>query len=365
MTDEANRQNNLALIESEKIINARFTDVKRIDTNGGNGYFSLLFRAHDLRTGKDVALKFFDPTKNFDTERLSRFQREAEMLKVLESEPYVLDCVDGLSILNKTIVDAQTGVKFLFQFQYIPLALADCSVEDFVYSQNPEPLTILTCFKEMFKGVIRVHNRGICHRDLKPNNFLIMRGRQVCLSDFGTAKCMNGTTPDISKAYEYHVGDLHYASPELMCAVGIADPYVFHTDMFSMGAILFEMFTRHRLTPEIYTPETLTLFVQIRHAISSMPVDKRIEAYRALADDLSKRILLPDLDLYDPTIPKSIKNQLNALYKGLSAVSLWKRLKNPNEVHRKLDICIKVLRNEESYLKWLSSRRTQKANKGA
>jgi len=71
------RERYLQIVESESLLNGRFSNPRRIDGRGGGGCFSLLFTAQDERTGNRVALKFYDPTKYHDSGRVLRFQREA------------------------------------------------------------------------------------------------------------------------------------------------------------------------------------------------------------------------------------------------------------------------------------------------
>lgn len=248
--DSRIRQSLLEIVESEKIIGGRFTNIKRIDPNGGNGYFSLMFCAHDNKTGEKVALKFFDPTKYNEAERLERFHREAQMLEKLRPETYVITCVSGLDRLERELVDAKTSILLPLSFEYFALELADASMEHYIYSDKIDALTSLLYFKEMIKAVRCIHAKSICHRDLKPSNFLLV-SREVRLSDFGTAKWMDGTGGIILQSYKYPVGDFSYCPPEVLCSLGIDDEYVFSADMFAMGAILFEMFTQNVLSTEI------------------------------------------------------------------------------------------------------------------
>jgi serine/threonine protein kinase len=242
--DDGARIQNLKIIESEKIIIDRFSDIKGLGKNGGNGNFSIMFTAKDQQTGDNVALKFYDPAKMDNTDRYERFKREAEMLLFFKDEPMVLKCVsDGICFLEKTFIDSKTKYKFNQKFPFIPLELADHSIEDLIYAKKTDTLSLLYAFKEITKAVFRVHNRVVCHRDLKPSNFLVINNR-VCLSDFGTAKNMTQLGEQIRTEYSIPVGDFTYNPPELFFAIGIADDIVFQSDIFSLGAILFEMFAK-------------------------------------------------------------------------------------------------------------------------
>lgn len=361
LTRENNiRQRYLQLIEREDTINDRYSNVKRIDVNGGNGHFSLLFKAIDTLTGKEIALKFFDPQKISDNDRVQRFHREVEMLDHISPDPYVIKPVDGLCTLEIPMINPLTGDEIPYPpFMYFAMELADFNVEDFIYKRNPDALTILLHFKEMLKSVFRIHSKNICHRDLKPGNFLVL-GENIRLSDFGTSKIMDGSMTNIRSVYQNPVGDLFYSPPEHFFSIGIDDEYVFKVDIFAMGAILFEMFTKTVLTDQIYSEGVLDQLTFARPLLNSMKPKRRLETYIDLASDLARFINFPDIYSYNNNVPNCIKNHLNDLYKSLSHANLLKRSNNPVSIHRKIDICIKIVQNEKKYLKWKKEKRRRK-----
>jgi serine/threonine protein kinase len=353
------RERFLQIVESENLLNGRFSSPKRIDERGGNGCFSLLFIAQDERTGKRVALKFYDPTRQHDLSRVLRFEREAEILKILRDEPCVVNCVDGLCLLKREMVDSQSGISIPITLQFMALDLGDCNLEDVIYSGKTDPLSSLLYFKEALRGVCRVHARRICHRDFKPNNFLIS-GKKVWLSDFGTAKCMDGSMPDISSSYHLPIGDKRYVPPEVIFSFAIADEYTYSADIFSMGAILFEMFTHTLLTTQIYSPSYMQQFMYIGQVLSRMDPKKRLPAYKTMIKEAAKSIRLPDIYSFNEYVPGSIKLPLNRLYMDLAAINFADRIHDAMAIHRRLDICIKILRNENKYQIWLDRKKQRR-----
>jgi len=351
------RENFLQIIESEASIDNRFVNVKRIDANGGRGNFSLVFTAFDEQTDKKVVLKFFDPLKNGNIDRLQRFRREGEMLSILSEEPYVINSViDSVGKLHKVFIDPGSKIQIPWLFEYIAMEKADFNIEDFIDKKNPKAIEILSIFKEMFKAVIRVHNRNICHRDLKPDNFLVI-GNSVLLSDFGTAKSLDGSMPDIRHEYDLPIGNVKYFAPELFLSIGIADKYAYNADMFSLGAILFELFTNTTLTSQIYDKEFFRRIELINQVLSKMQPDKRLEAYKELSKDLDRDVNLPEIFSYNDKVPNSIKFQIDKLYKSLAHINFTRRLNKPLSVHRQIDISLKILTNEMSYKKWKAEKR--------
>jgi serine/threonine protein kinase len=350
--DEDARIQNIKIIESETIIIDRFSNIKRLGKNGGNGNFSIMFTAKDQQTGDNVALKFYDPAKMDNADRYKRFERETDMLLFFKDEPMVLNCFsNGVCFLEKTFIDSKTKFKFRQKFPFIPLELADHSIEDLIYAKKTDALRLLYAFKEITKAVFRVHSRVVCHRDLKPSNFLVINKR-VCLSDFGTAKNMAHLEEQIRTEYSIPVGDFTYNPPELFFAIGIADDIVFQSDIFSLGAILFEMFTKDFLTSQIYTKKIFANLLTTLKVVEKMTVSKRIATYNAILPDLENMIYMPDIYSYNDNVPGCIKLQLDDLYKSLTKIDYKKRINKPESIHRKIDICIKTLKNEKKYSEW-------------
>ena len=333
----------LQIIESEPLIDNRFSNIARIDQNGGNGFFSLLFSATDELTGNKVAIKFYDPLKSTDTDKVERFKREGEMLVKFADEPFVINSIGNVRTIIKNLIDQNTKITMPMPLQFIAMEFANSSIEDFIYNfQPPNSLTILKCFKQLLKAIFRVHKRGVCHRDLKPSNFLIT-SEGVRISDFGTAKCMNGTMPDIRDNYFNPVGDIHYIAPENFFSFGIGDKYVFLSDMFAMGAILFEMFTCNVLTSEIYSQKNFARINQFKNVLQLMEGNEKIQTFNGAIDSLSRSIKIPNIYSYSNNIPSCIRKQLNDIFKRLVHINPGKRLYNSTSIHRKIDICILTL----------------------
>ena len=208
----------------------------------------------------------------------------------------------------------------------------------------------------MVKAVLRVHNKNICHRDIKPSNFLLFKDK-LCLSDFGTAKNLLERDNKIRDKYVMPVGDIYYIAPELFFEIGIADEYVYRADIFSIGAILFELFTGEIFTSQIYTQDVVASFMRAKQILFQMQPDKRFETYNLLIEHISRKITIPDIYSFNSNVPNCIKNQLNSLFNSLVEIDFKKRLYNSSSIYRQMDICIKTLGNEKNYLKWREEKR--------
>ncbi len=357
-----NREAYLQLIECQPLINDRFKNIRRIDPNGGDGNFSLVFTSHDVITDKEVVLKFFDPSLNLDIDRLARFKREGEILKKLKGKPNILECIDGTCELPIGLVH-ESGIKIDMIFNFIPLKKANGSIEQFIYSNTLTPEKSLIYFREMCKAVARIHTLKMCHRDLRPANFLIFPNDDVRLGDFGTAKFLDGSMPDIRLKYQTRVGHFYYSAPELHCQIGISDDYSFTADIFSLGAILFEMFSKEQLMNYLYNKDFLNNIVKLSNLLAVSPEKFRIDYYLSVIDSVGSSANFPDIFSFNNSVPNSIKNHLNSLYKELSRINFTKRLVDFDTIFRRINICLLTLRNEEKYQRWLRNKKEMRALK--
>lgn len=348
-----NRKLYLQLIESETVINGRFTNLRRLDPQGGNGCFSLMFYASDKITNKEVVLKFYNPDCNTNVDRQQRFQREGLILKRLEGQPNILQSYDDITPLVITLSHSTGPIPFSFQF--IPLEKALGSIEQYIYGIDKNPIQCLLYFKEMCKSIARIHSKDICHRDIKPSNFLIFENSIVKIGDFGTAKFLDGSMSDIRNNYQIPVGDVRYCSPEIFCGLGIGDSIAYCSDVFALGAILFEIFTQKVLTENIYNgnQRLLNNMMKLKAKVQASPEKERVKCCISETDSTITQRDFPDIFSFNDFVPKSIKNELNVLYRSLIDPNIGRRLKDFKAIHRRTDICLFVLRHEKHYQEYI------------
>lgn len=347
------RETYIRLIESRSPINNRYSRVRRLTQNAGEGNFSLMFTAFDNVTNQEVALKFLEPRSAIDQYRFECFAREAKMLQMFKGKSNILQIIDGK---NNLVINTTTpeGLPFSFPFQFFTTELAQDNLRSYIYSSTTNAVQNLLFFKEICKAIQRIHAKQVCHRDLKSSNFLIFPQKdpqnKLKLSDFGTARLFDRNAEPLRHRYMGPVGDLAYTSPELLCGLHFEKQFVFSNDIYALGAILFEMFAKTILNLIIFN-NIVEIRELIRH-FSLTPQRERKEIFDNFIKEIARSRPLPDIFAYTQEIPNCIKNQLNALYKSLANLDYRRRLKDFTRIFIQIRISLTILQNEEKYRRW-------------
>ncbi len=207
----------------------------RIIEKIGAGAMGEVFRARDERLGRDVAIKLIRPASSANPDHLRRFELEARAAAAL-SHPNIVAIYDvGLSQGSPYIVCELLEGKTLRQR----------------LDEGPLPLRVaLNYAQQIVQGLIAAHDRRIVHRDLKPDNLFVTTDGRVKILDFGVAKLQAEPEESGRSAEQLTtvtrsgalVGTYAYMSPEQLRT----KPVDHRSDIFSMGAILYEVFTGRR-----------------------------------------------------------------------------------------------------------------------
>jgi len=202
----------------------------------GRGGMGVIFRARDSKLNRDVALKCPWPRLAADASVRERFLREARAASQL-SHPNI---VPIFQILN------WSGLPWL------AMELVEgSSLRALLKEQGPLPLRqSLACAEGLADALRAAHAKGIIHRDINPNNILVRSDGWPLLTDFGLARVFTSEAadPDADTASErltregHVVGTRGYMSPEQILGKPL-DP---RSDIFSLGAVLYEMCTGKR-----------------------------------------------------------------------------------------------------------------------
>jgi len=332
----------LKLIESQKILSDRFTDIKRLDSKGGEGNFSLVFTAKDnsLKKGKEVILKFFNPERTIDDYRRNSFIREAAILKKLKGKRNILPIVTDLTNILISITLPTNGSNFNLYLSYYASHKAKYSLNDYIYKQEGTYIKNIMFFREIVKATQRIHGLRICHRDLKPGNFLVFPSGYICLSDFGSAHDYNSEIQLLSSYELIEIGDPGYRALELICGLPTSENLFFTSDFFSLGAILFELFTRSVLNDNILRNDKLNVMIQV---IQSQALKERIYVFNQIIEELASNHPLPSIRKFETKIQKVVAFEVDKLYKSLATLDYRKREISFENIFRRINICEKTI----------------------
>lgn len=202
----------------------------------GAGGMGEVYRAHDTRLGRDVAIKVLPSHLGSDPDLKARFEREAKAISAL-SHPHICHLYD---------IGSQDGTDYLVMELLEGETLADR------LKKGPLPLKhALQYGAEIAQALEIAHGNGIVHRDLKPGNIMLTKSGAKLL-DFGLAKpapnvatMASGSIATMSKPLTMEgtiVGTFQYMAPEQVQGRE-ADA---RSDLFALGAVLYEMMTGKR-----------------------------------------------------------------------------------------------------------------------
>jgi len=188
----------------------------------GGGGMGVVYKAHDLKLDRDVALKFLPPELTLDAQAKERFVHEAKAASSLDHNNIctvydVDESVDGQMFIAMACYEGETLKS--------RIAKGRLRIED------ATGIAI-----QIAQGLAKAHEGGIVHRDIKPANIMITRDVVVKIVDFGLAKLSSATK--ITKTGST-LGTVAYMSPEQLQG-GDVDA---RADIFSLGVVLYEMLT--------------------------------------------------------------------------------------------------------------------------
>ncbi|MEX1158370.1 MAG: protein kinase [Thermomicrobiales bacterium] len=212
----------------ETVLNGRY----RLGEVLGEGGMAVVYRAQDVLLNRPVAVKILRAQYAADESFLRRFEREAQAAAGFSHA----------NIVNVYDVGTDGGQHYIVM-EYI----RGPSLKDLIRRQGPFSVDgAIFIIGQVTSALDYAHQRGLIHRDIKPQNILVDRDGNAKVVDFGIAKGMRDV--NLTEAGT-GMGTVHYVSPEQ--AQG--DPAGPGSDLYSTGVVLFEMLTK-RLPFEADTP---------------------------------------------------------------------------------------------------------------
>ncbi len=247
----------------------------------GAGGMGAVYRARDARLGREVAVKVLPDELAGDPDRLRRFENEARAVAAL-SHPNILAIYDvgaheAIPYLVTELLDGETLRERLDRGALRPRAATEMALQ-------------------IAQGLAAAHHSGIVHRDLKPENVFLTRDGRVKLLDFGLAKPNERSAPGSEKTVSAPLtlpgtvmGTVGYMSPEQVRG----EPTDARGDIFSFGAVLYEMLSGRRAFQRGSAAETMAAILkeeppEVDAAIAGLPpgVDRLLRHCLEKAPDL-------------------------------------------------------------------------------
>lgn len=213
---------------SNKVISGRYQLTKLI----GSGGMADVYVAHDSVLGRKVAIKVLNEELAANKKFSQRFKQEAKSASSMD-HPNIVQVLDA----GETTETDENGVKHTYAFlvmEYVDgLELSKLVARGPL--KVPEAIRVT---KELLSAVEFAHNKGIVHRDIKPDNIMLTRAGKVKVLDFGIARAVAETFDDIATTTSI-LGTAAYFSPEQAQGQKVD----IRTDIYAIGIVLFEMLT--------------------------------------------------------------------------------------------------------------------------
>ncbi|MCR5195542.1 MAG: Stk1 family PASTA domain-containing Ser/Thr kinase [Pseudobutyrivibrio sp.] len=258
----------------------------------GSGGMSDVYRAKDHILGREVAIKILKQEFSEDATFVAKFRTEAQSAAGLE-HPNIVNIYD---------VGSENGMYFIVM-EYVEGITLKTYIEKKGQLNFKEAISIAI---QVGRGIEAAHQKGIIHRDIKPQNIIISTEGKVKVTDFGIARAASANT-----IHADVMGSVHYSSPE-QARNGFVDG---KSDIYSLGIVMYEMVTgrvpfdgdntvaiaiqhlqEDMVVPSAYAPDLPISLEKIILKATMKSPDRRYGTISDLLMDLKRALVSPDED---------------------------------------------------------------------
>ncbi len=277
-------------------INDRYQIIKTI----GEGGMANVYLAYDTILDRNVAVKVLRGDLASDEKFVRRFQREALSASSL-SHPNIVEVYD---------VGEDNGLYYIVM-EYIE----GRHLKQLVKKRgNLTVREVVDIMLQLTDGMSAAHDSYIIHRDIKPQNIMILENGLIKITDFGIAMALNATQLTQTNSV---MGSVHYLPPEQACGKGAT----IQSDVYSMGILMYEL-----LSGNVPFKGENAVEIALKHIKESIPNVKEANA----------------------TIPESVAN----IVKRATAKNLKNRYADAREMNEDLKTCLDDSRVEEEEIEF-------------
>lgn len=205
-----------------KYVGQAFDGRYKIEKTIGIGGMAVVFEATDLQTGKKVAVKMLKETNSQDTSAIKRFVYESKAIAML-NHPNIVKIYD-ISVKGENKYIVMELIKGITLKEYI--------TQKGVLNWRETAIFV----EQILSALDHAHNLGVIHRDIKPQNIMLLEGGMVKVMDFGIAKIPKGETLTMA---DKAIGTVYYLSPEQATSKKIDN----RADIYAVGIMMYQMVT--------------------------------------------------------------------------------------------------------------------------
>lgn len=249
------------MVTVNQLVSGRY----RIKSLIGSGGMANVYKAYDEESQRIVALKVLKDEHRGDMEFVRRFEREAQAVLMLSHE----------NIVRSYDVGEDDGVSYIV-LEYVE----GKTLKEIIKEEGPlSPKTAVNYACQVLDALSHAHERGIIHRDVKPQNVIITPRGKAKLTDFGIARDAAATTRTFAGTNV--IGSVHYISPEQ----ARGDNATAGSDIYSCAIMLYEM-----LTGSVPFSGDNSVAVALKHLQEEIipPIQVNSKIPRALSDVVVK-----------------------------------------------------------------------------